>query len=467
MEAFREFKRIWDPDGRMNPGKLIGDLRLDEDLRLGAEHRPPQLKTHFAFPDDGGSFAGAGERCFGMAKCRVLGGQTMCPSFQVTREERHTTRGRARLLFEMLKGDVVADGWRDEAVKESLDLCLSCKGCKSECPVHVDLATYKAEFLSHYYARRLRPRSAYALGLIPLWARVASRAPRLVNVLTHAPASGALAKRAAGIAPERPLPRFATHTFRSWFSRHQPANPDGPRVVLWADTFNDHFHPDTARAALAVLEAGGYRVELQPRGLCCGRPLYDYGMLALAKRFLRRILDAMHAELTGGLPIVVLEPSCAAVFRDELRNLLPGDEHARRLTAQTLLLSELLDREPDRFDLRRVERRALVHGHCHHKAVLGLDAEKHVLDRLGLDWELLDSGCCGMAGSFGYEAGERYRVSIAAGERVLLPAVRRASADTLIVTDGFSCRQQIADRTGRHALHLADAVRLALPTAGT
>ncbi|HET6864591.1 MAG TPA: FAD-linked oxidase C-terminal domain-containing protein [Solirubrobacteraceae bacterium] len=464
MAAFNRFKRIWDPDVKMNPNRLIGDVKLDEGLRLGPEYRPPQLKTHFAFPDDEGSFATAIERCFGMAKCRNLGSITMCPSFQVTREERHSTRGRSRLLFEMLKGDPVSDGWRDEAVKESLDLCLACKGCTGDCPVQVDIPTYKAEFLAHYYARRRRPLNHYVLGLLPWWGPVAARAPRLANALTHAPGIGSQGKRLVGIAPEREIPRFATQTFRDWHEKRRPAQqyPARPPVVLWADTFTNLFEPDIGKSALAVLDAAGFAPQLSPPGLCCGRPLYDFGMLATAKRALRRILDQMSAPIEAGWPVVVLEPSCASVFRDELRKLMPHDEHARRLVAQTLTLDEFLARHAPDWEPPRLDRKALVHPHCHRNALIGPGGQRDLLTHAGFDAELTNAGCCGMAGSFGYEEGERYEVSMAIGERVLLPAVRAADPDTVLVADGFSCRTQIEAGTGRRALHTAEALALGL-----
>ncbi|MGN6872892.1 MAG: FAD-binding and (Fe-S)-binding domain-containing protein, partial [Solirubrobacteraceae bacterium] len=464
MAAFNSFKRIWDPDVKMNPNRLIGDVKLDEGLRLGPEYRPPQLKTHFAFPDDEGSFATAIERCFGMAKCRNLGSITMCPSFQVTREERHSTRGRSRLLFEMLKGDPVSDGWRDEAVKESLDLCLACKGCTGDCPVQVDIPTYKAEFLSHYYARRRRPLNHYALGLLPWWGPVAARAPRLANALTHAPGLGSQGKRLVGIAPERDVPRFATQTFRDWHDKRQAAQPDParPPVVLWADTFTNLFEPDIGKSALAVLDAAGFAPRLSPPGLCCGRPLYDFGMLGTAKRALRRVLDRMSGPIEAGWPVVVLEPSCASVFRDELRKLMPHDEHARRLVAQTLTLDEFLERHAPDWEPPRTDRKALVHPHCHRNALIGPGGQRDLLTRAGFDAQLSGAGCCGMAGSFGYEEGERYEVSMAIGERVLLPAVRGADPDTVLVADGFSCRTQIEAGTGRRALHTAEVLALGL-----
>jgi FAD/FMN-containing dehydrogenase/Fe-S oxidoreductase len=456
LEAFDDFKRLWDPDWKLNPRKTLSDTyKLDENLRLGTGYRPPHVATHFSFVDDDGSFAQATERCYGFGKCRRLEAGTMCPSFKVTREEAHSTRGRTRLLFEMLQGETVTDGWRDEAVKQSLDLCLACKGCKGDCPVSVDVATYKAEFLSHYYARRLRPRAAYALGLIPWWARAGSRAPRLVNGLMHAPLVGCAAKRAAGIAPERDVPRFAAEPFRAWFARRGERNVGGPRVLLWPDTFTNHFEPAIARAAVAVLEDAGVHVTLPRRILCCGRPLYDYGMLDLAERFLRQILDALGEDIAAGVPVVGLEPSCVAVLRDELRNLLPHDLDAARLVRQTFTLAEYLERA-DGFTAPRLGGRAVVQVHCHHRAVMKFKAERRLLDALGLECELVE-GCCGMAGSFGYEA-DKYDVSMRVGEAESLPAVRNTPADALVIADGFSCRSQIRAATGRRPLHLAEVL---------
>ena len=463
VEAFREFKAIWDPEGKMNPGKVVDPYPLDTNLRTGVDYNPPQLETHFKFPEDRHSFAVATERCFGIGRCRK-GSGTMCPSYMVTREEKHTTRGRANLLFEMLQGEAITDGWRDEHVKESLDLCLACKGCKGECPVQTDIATYKAEFLSHYYEGRLRPANAYALGLIHWWARLASRMPAVANFFTQAPLLRDAMKAAADVAPERSIPAFAPKTFKQWFRERGPRNLYKPPVILWADTFNNHFHPETAKAAVEVLEDAGFRVEVPEQPLCCGRPLYDFGMLDLAKRQLQQILDALSSQIREGVPIVGLEPSCVAVFRDEMTNLFPNDENARRLRAQVFALSEFLEKE--NYQPPKLERKAVVHGHCHHKAIMGMSDEEKVLEKLGLDFEVLDSGCCGMAGSWGYEKGEHYDVSMKAGERVLLPAVRGADKDTLILTDGFSCRSQIKEATDRRALHLAQVIQMSLHDGG-
>jgi FAD/FMN-containing dehydrogenase/Fe-S oxidoreductase len=463
--AFREFKAIWDPDSKMNPGKVVDPYPLDTNLTMDPGYRTRRVKTEFRYPDmDHGSFAAATERCFGVGACRDQNA-VMCPSYQVTLEEKHSTRGRARLLGEMMRtGSPLDDGWRNEEVKEALDLCLACKGCLHECPVRVDMATYKAEFLSHYYARRVRPRQAYALGLIRWEAQLAARAPRLANVLTQRRPFAALGKRLAGVAPERSMPPFAPVTFRHWFAERQPpttVNGAGRRVLLWPDTFNDFFHPEVAIAGTETLEAAGFQVILPEVSLCCGRPLYDYGMLRLARRLLRRVLDGLRDEIRAGTPVVALEPSCGAVFRNELVNMLPDDEDAKRLARQTFTLGEFLARCAPDWEIPRLERKALVHFHCHQRATSDTDCDQAVLDRLELDYEVLDDGCCGLAGSFGYERGERYEVSIKAGEQKLLPAVRDASPHTLLLTDGFSCRSQIEHGSERSALHLAQVIQMA------
>jgi Fe-S oxidoreductase len=303
-EAFREFKQIWDPRGRMNPGKVIDSYDMTENLRVGSDYNPPRPPTHFHYPADEGRFDRAALRCVGVGNCRREGGQVMCPSYVATLEEKHSTRGRARLLWEMLNGEVLTDGWRSEAVKESLDLCLACKGCKTDCPVNVDMATYKAEFMAHYYEGRVRPRNAYSMGLIHWWARLASVAPGVANFFGKTPVLCAAVKWIGGIAPERPLPRFAPETFKAWFFR-RPRQAKGRPVILWADTFTNHFHPEQGKAAVEVLEEAGCEVFVPRAGLCCGRPLYDFGMLDTAKRQLRTILTTLRPAIDAGLPSLV------------------------------------------------------------------------------------------------------------------------------------------------------------------
>jgi len=462
MNAFREFKRIWDPHWKMNPGKLIDAYPIDANLRIGTDYSPPNPKTHFSYQEDKWTFSRAALRCVGVGNCRKKDGQTMCPSYQVTLEEEHCTRGRARMLYEMLNGREIRDGWKSDAVRHSLDLCLSCKGCKSDCPVNVDMATYKAEFLSHYYEGRLRPRHAYAFGLVHVWSRWASVAPTIVNFFTQAPILRSVAKWAAGMAPQRDVPVFAPQSFKEWFATRSPQNWGASEVVLFADTFNNYFHPEVAKAAAEVMEHAGFRVVIPMQDMCCGRPLYDYGMLGQAKSWLADILFKLRPQIEAGTPMVVLEPSCCAVFRDELVALYPQNVDAQRLSERTFTLAEFLRRYAPDFKYPQMQREALVHGHCHHKAVMGIEAEREVLKAMGLNFNVLESGCCGMAGSFGFEKGDQYDVSIKCGERVLLPEVRKASKQALIIADGFSCRTQIEQGTDRHALHLAQVLQLAL-----
>jgi FAD/FMN-containing dehydrogenase/Fe-S oxidoreductase len=464
IQAFREFKQVWDPAGRMNPGKIVEPYRADENLRYGSDFNPLRVSTHFQFPEEHGDFSKATMRCVGVGECRRTDRGTMCPSFQVTREEMHSTRGRAHLLWEMLEGDPVADVWQNEQVREALDLCLACKGCKSECPVHVDMATYKAEFLAHYYERHWRPRSAYAFGLVHWWARIASKVPAIVNAVTHAPVLSRVGKWIAGMPRERRVPAFAAETFVRWHQRtHQApgtARPSGQNaVLLWPDTFSNYFHPEIGRAACAVLERAGFEVTVPQETLCCGRPLYDYGFLPLAKRMLEKTLGVLRDPIRAGVPVIVLEPSCAAVFRDELLNMLPHDQDAKRLASQVRLLGEFVAQHRDRFDLPRFEGDVLAHQHCHQKAISTSRIEIELLESLGARVSAPDTGCCGMAGSFGFEA-EHYEISRRVGERVLLPAVRGAPT-SLVVADGFSCREQIAQLTNRRAVHLAQVLHLA------
>jgi FAD/FMN-containing dehydrogenase/Fe-S oxidoreductase len=444
MQAFRDFKRAWDPRNRMNPGKLIDALPLDANLRLGPEYKPVTVKTKFSFLSPvGDGFVRAAEHCIGMGKCRARSGGTMCPSYRATHEERYSTRGRARLLAEMLRGEVIADGWASEEVKEALDWCLACKGCRSDCPTHTDMAAYKAEFLSHYYETHRRPRQAWSMGRIGEWAPLASRFSGITNAFSET----SFLKRVAGVAPQRTLPKFAPRTFRSQFR----TNGKGEPVVLFDDTFNNYFRPDTAAAAREVLARAGCKVELPAQRVCCGRPYYDYGMLAQAKRTLQRVLEVLGARLDAGVPIVVLEPGCLSVFRDELRQLLPDDRRAARLAAQAVSLPELLNRRNFKAG---ISGRVLMHAHCHQKALWGVTSDFSLLKSAGCEVLAPDTGCCGMAGSFGYRpqhAGASRRIA----ELALLPALAGAR-DAAVVANGFSCREQIEMLTGRPTLHIAE-----------
>ncbi|MGI9075529.1 MAG: FAD-binding and (Fe-S)-binding domain-containing protein [Bryobacteraceae bacterium] len=470
INAFREFKAAWDPQNKLNPHKIVNPYLPTENLRLGADYKPLQPSTHFTFPDDDGSFAKASLRCIGLGACRKNDSGSMCPSYMVTLEEEHSTRGRAHLLFELLQGEIIGDAWNDDHVKKALDLCLSCKACKSECPANVDIATYRAEFLSHYYDNRHRPLHAYAFGMIDKWAQLASLAPVMANFINHAPGFRHFLQRALDVAPERQIPRLAPVTFRQWAQRHRPdifgeerSRQAAPlksterQVILWLDTFNNYFHPETSRAALQVLERRGFHVTASPARLCCGRPLYDFGMLTRAKAYLERILRVLGPQIDAGFPIVILEPSCASVFRDELRNLFPTDPRADRLRRQTFVLSEFLEGCDTKCESPQLRRKVLLHGHCHQKALMKIERDKVLLQKTGADVQLLDSGCCGMAGAFGFDR-DKFQISQAIGERVLFPSVRNALPSTLIVSDGFSCREQILQATGRTAVHLAEVL---------
>jgi Fe-S oxidoreductase len=471
IKAFGEFKSAWDPDNKMNPNKVVNAYLPTENLRLGADYKPNDPKTYFQFPDDDGSLAKAALRCIGLGECRKHDSGSMCPSYMVTLEEEHSTRGRAHMLFEVLQGEVVRDGWKDEHVKKAMDLCLACKACKSECPTNVDVATYKAEFLAHYYEGKRRPLHAYAFGMIDRWAELGSQFPGLANFFSSAPGFRHILQSVLHLAPQRKMPQLARSTFQSWarknrvpaFGAATGASPASGKsdVILWADTFNNYFHPETSRAALEVLQSAGFSVVVPQIHLCCGRPLYDFGFLDRAKQYLERILCAMTTQIKAGVPLVVLEPSCASVFRDELRNLFPLDARATKLRSQTFLLSEFLERHAPGYMPPKLPGKVLLHGHCHHKSLMGLGDEESLLKKTGADLQSIDSGCCGMAGPFGFEK-EKYGVSQAVGERVLLPAVRNTPENALIVSDGFSCREQILQSTGRRAIHLAEALQLGM-----
>ena len=459
---FDEIKTVWDPAGVLNPHVIANPARLDVDLRHRGAAKDRELVTAFSYPQDAGSFAQAQRRCVGVGKCRQSSGGVMCPSYQVTRAEEHSTRGRAHLLWEMLEGDVITDGWRSTEVLDALDLCLSCKGCLSDCPVNVDMATYKSEFLHHHYARRLRPASHYTMGWLPLWSRLAAVAPAAVNALTGSGLAVPL-KRVAGIAPERTIPRFAARSLRSSLRRRPvPQTGPGGKVVLWPDSFTSYLAPEVGLAAVAVLEEAGFEVVLPHGPVCCGLTWISTGQLGVAARVLRRSLRSLDGYLRAGVPVVVLEPSCLAVFRHEATALLPGDQSAELAKGLTFTLAELLARYAAHWTPPRVDADALVQTHCHQHAVIGFEADLALMRAAGISANVPDSGCCGLAGNFGFERGH-FEVSKAVGERVLLPAVRAASVDTLIIADGFSCRTQIQQETDRKPQHLAQVLAAALP----
>lgn len=464
IAAMEEFKAIWDPAERLNPGKVVNAYRADENLRMGPKYKAGPLRTKLTFESrEGHGMQRAVERCIGMGKCRSLDGGTMCPSFRASRDEAQSTRGRAHLLWEMLQDDVVTEGWNSREVKAALDTCLACKGCKSECPTHTDMASYKAEFLSHYYERNRRPRQAWFMGRIGQWAPFAARAPRLVNFVTSFPPLAPVSKWCAGVAPQRRLPAFALRTFRSIAARRDRVVAGDPssvrKVILWVDTFNDHFTPEVAEAASDVLTALGYQIVLPKKHLCCGRPLYDYGLLDEARALLSEIIQEFANEIRSGTPVVGLEPGCLSVFKDELLKQLPGDPLARRLSEQCYMFSDFVAQAD--FEWPTLDAEVLLHGHCHQKALFGMQRETALLERIGVRWKLLDTGCCGMAGSFGFHA-DHYALSMKIGEGKLLPLARGAAPKALIVTNGFSCREQIAQGAQRHAIHIAQLLQRVL-----
>ncbi|MFD5203539.1 FAD-binding and (Fe-S)-binding domain-containing protein [Streptomyces sp. NPDC058375] len=469
VALFGRFKDLWDPDGGLNPGVLVRPARLDENLRFAVLPKGP-VDVEFGYPQDGGDFAGAVRRCVGVAKCRTTeatGAGVMCPSFRATGEEAHSTRGRARLLHEMLAGEVITDGWRSTEVRDALDLCLSCKGCRSDCPVGVDMATYKAEFLHHHYRGRLRPVAHYAMGRLPQWLRLAAPFARPLNALARLRPLAALAKRLAGIAPERAIPVLATATYSRWLRARQGTGahvlPTDRVVHLWADTFTEHLSPQVGRAAVRVLEEATGRTVLPPGpGLCCGLTYVSTGQLDAARGVMRRTLDRL--GLLPGAPLVVLEPSCAATLRTDLPELLPDDPRAAELAGVVRTFAQYLEEYAPDWTPPRLDRPAAGQTHCHQHAVLGDAAERRLRERMGLAGEL-SGGCCGLAGNFGFEKGH-WEVSVACAEEQLLPAVRKSGPGAVLLADGFSCRTQLDQLAGRRARHLAEVIAEALPETG-
>ncbi|TCC05562.1 FAD-binding and (Fe-S)-binding domain-containing protein [Kribbella soli] len=454
-----ELKRIWDPAGVLNPGMIVDPPQLDLAIRHDGPAKDRRMLTIFDYPDDEHDFAQAQRRCVGIGKCRQSSGSVMCPSYQVTRDEVHSTRGRAHLLWEMLQGDLITDGWRSTEVRDGLDLCLSCKGCLSDCPVNVDVATYKAEFTHHHYARRpwARPLSHWSMGWLPLWSRLASRAPGVANRF----AGLQLTKRLGGIAAERDVPPFAPETFTHWFTHRTSPGSGERQVVLWPDTFTNYLAPEIGRAAVAVLEAAGFEVVLPAKPVCCGLTWISTGQLTTARRVLNRSLRVLAPHLQAGTPIVGLEPSCTAAFRHDAPALLADNPLAASAAANTRTFSELLAESG--WQPPHVGGAAFVQPHCHQHAVLGFDADRKLMAAAGIEAGLADPGCCGLAGNFGFER-DHYEISAAVGERSLLPAVRSLPETTTVLADGFSCRTQIAQATPRHPRHLAQLLAEALPT---
>jgi FAD/FMN-containing dehydrogenase/Fe-S oxidoreductase len=470
MEAFKEFKTIWDPDNRMNPGKLIDAARVYdpvENLRYGPRvankdgHAHSKLETHFVFAHDHGSLEDAAARCVGVGACLNKDGGVMCPSYRATGQEQHSTRGRARLLWEMLAGALQKEGFASEAVHEALDLCLSCKACKTECPVQVDMAQYKSEFLAQKYKGKLHPLHHYVFGFADKMARMGSLTPALTNFVLGSSVTSPLIKHIVGVAKERKMPQLARKSYKA--SREADETSNVPRaavaqkVVLWADTWNNYYHPGTLHAAERVLTQAGFRVQTTKGHICCGRALYDFGLLGTARTYLANVLDRVASEIEAGLPFIFLEPSCASIFKDEALEMFPNDRRAQKLSKQVWLLADWLAAKAPDWVVGRLEgAQVLVHGHCHHKAVFGGPKnEIALLRKAGAQVEMIETTCCGMAGPFGFEA-DKIEVSKAIANLGLLPAVNSAGPMTLIVADGFSCREQISQLSDREGVHFAE-----------
>ncbi|KAB2350152.1 FAD-binding and (Fe-S)-binding domain-containing protein [Actinomadura rudentiformis] len=479
LRLFERVKAVFDPDDVLNPGVIVRPRPVDADLRVpaatlrvadgnlrgpaanlrgsAANLRGPATASGrrglaFAYGDDAGDFTAAVHRCTGVGKCRADltgAGGVMCPSYLATKDEKDSTRGRARVLQEMANGELVR-GWRSPEVHDALDLCLACKGCSSDCPTGVDMAAYKAEVLYQSYRHRLRPMSHYVLGGLPRWVRLAARAPRLTNRMMYGPLAGP-GKRLAGVDHRRDFPRVASQTFRRWFRDH-PVAPGDP-VLLWIDTFTDHFSPQVAIAAVRVLEDAGFSIRIPQRGLCCGLTYISTGRLGTARKLLRRSVNALAPHAEAGTPIVGLEPSCIAVFRSDARELLNVPSDAPSLP-DVYTLAELLSERPGWTPPPLDGVTAVAQPHCHHHAVMGWDADRALLESAGASVQPV-GGCCGLAGNFGAEKGH-YDVSVAVAETALLPAVRAADADATVLADGFSCRTQLAALAGRDGLHLAE-----------
>ena len=474
MAAFGAFKHLLDPADLLNPGVLVRPRPVDADLRRPAAAPLPR-QAGFAFTEDDGDLTTAVHRCVGVGKCRADSsgsGGFMCPSYLATRDEKDSTRGRARVLQEMANGTLVS-GWNAPEVRDSLDLCLSCKACSADCPAGVDMARYKSEVAYRAYRRRLRPRSHYALGQLPRWARLAGAAPRLANALLRIRPLATAVLAAGGMDTRRAIPSFAEVPFRRSAARRsatrrsaavRPVTPvpgtSQPAVVLWADSFSDAFDPGVPQAALTVLGQAGYQVIVPERSACCGLTWISTGQLDGARRRLGALLDVLGPYADAGIPIVGLEPSCTAVLRSDLGDLFPGDARAAAVAAATRTLAELLTAPPPLGpgpqwalpDLAGTE--IIAQPHCHHYSVMGYGPDRALLSAAGATVTTL-AGCCGLAGNFGMEKGH-YDVSAAVAELALLPALRDAAPGAVFLADGFSCRTQAGQLGGVQGRHLAE-----------
>ncbi|MBM7780954.1 FAD-binding and (Fe-S)-binding domain-containing protein [Arthrobacter tumbae] len=473
LSLFGKVKGILDPDNILNPGVLVDPEPLDANVRV-AEAGPLRTGLALGYEHDDGDFSQAVHRCTGVGQCRAAhrDNQTvMCPSYIATLEEKDSTRGRARALQEMINGSVVGGAaaghqhgkpnWRAPEVHEALDLCLSCKGCASDCPTGVDMASYKAEVLHQSYKGRIRPASHYSLGWLPRWASLASVAPRVVNALTSLPGLGKLGLRLAGVDQRRRIPAFAPQTFHKWFeSRAAASSGDQPQVLLWADSFTNNFSPEVGEAAVRVLEGAGYEVLIPEKPVCCGLTWISTGQLDSARKILRSSVETLKEYAEQGIPIVGLEPSCTGVLRSDSIELL-GRAVAGPVAGATHTLAELLAKTPG-YEAPSLEGTTVVaQPHCHHHAVMGWSPDAALLEGAGAELQKL-GGCCGLAGNFGVERGH-YEVSVAVAEQQLLPAVRAAAADAVVLADGYSCRTQLEDLSERKGIHLAQLLDSRLP----
>jgi FAD/FMN-containing dehydrogenase/Fe-S oxidoreductase len=466
--AFREVKQTFDPENLLNPGKIIDTPGFRENLRVEPDARAWEPITHLDFGFEGG-LAAAADQCTGQGACRKMDGG-MCPSFMVTHEEEHSTRGRANLLRLAFSGVLPQEALTSERMLDALDLCVECKACKAECPTGVDMAKIKYEVLAQTMDQKGVPLRARLFAQINTVSRLTAPFGGVANFVGGIAPLRMVMQRVAGVASKRPLPRFASQTFPSWFRRRDVVAP-GARgeAVLFHDTFTDYYHPEVGQAAVRILEALGYSVVLAERTGCCGRPAISKGLLSTARNWARRNVEALLPYARRGVPIVGTEPSCLLTFRDEYPELL-RDEDSQALAGQTFLLDELLTKlaaeEPERVAAifrEDAELEVLLHAHCHQKAIVGPEPTLRMLNLVpGYKASLVETSCCGMAGSFGFEA-EHYEISKAMGSLKLFPAVEAAADDTAIAITGVSCRQQIGhftSRTPRHAIELvADALK--------
>ncbi|WP_433660647.1 FAD-binding and (Fe-S)-binding domain-containing protein [Nocardia sp. CA-128927] len=475
LDVFAGYKALFDPADVLNPGVLVEPRPIDADLRLVGLPLVP-ASGGFAFPHDHGDLSTAVHRCVGVGKCRAdtrAAGGFMCPSYLATKDEKDSTRGRARVLQEVVRG---ALPWSSEAVAESLDLCLSCKACRSDCPAGVDVATYKAEALYRRYRHRLRPLDHYSLGWLPRWLALATRMPRAANALANNAALHRIGLRAAGIDPRREVPRLADRSFRRMWrdlggvvpaSATRPGGPDAtqsstttpedsadrPAVMLWVDTFTDAFDPEIALAAAQLVQSLGYRVRIPARRVCCGLTWISTGQLDGARARLRATLDAVDKHVRGGGIVLGLEPSCTAVLRSDLPELLPDDPRAAATARAVRTLAEFLAEQPDWQPPQLPGRTVVVQPHCHHHAILGFETDRQLLATMGINVTEV-TGCCGLAGNFGMQR-DHYGISVAVAENGLLPALRTAGDESIFLADGFSCRTQAAQLAGHQSRHLA------------